>query len=385
MTALQLTALQHYRYISGCTLLALPKLARCQDLPPETWTPTENLWHFVFISHRWGSLDDPDPNGTQLAALKRLVQNIDAIAEIVSDEPVSAEMTQERLRQIPSLRRQGTLQAAHLLFRCLCEAEFQPNTEELWDDGRGILARIGFWYDYACLPQDPKTTAEAKEFAQALQGIGDLLLSPQVSTLVLRKEGDGYLSRGWCFAESMIAQSKSDPFMPMVLWTDRWDRPLSMFNDEPFSVFKPDTEKQLAQWEDPASELSSWDSFRCAIEATALPLILKSEKGNSEFALALDDTTTIGMQLLAQIQPWLIIVSEGEPLDLAVPLATLLDSQGLGCRDRRDAILVALLLLKSVTSEEVVGDVGIWREALVRFTEGLPLQVVRQDGTLVWQ
>jgi hypothetical protein len=48
---------------------------------------------------------------------------------------------------------------------------------------------IGFWYDYSCLPQDPKTPAEEQEFAQTLQGIGEMILSPQVSTLVLRKEG----------------------------------------------------------------------------------------------------------------------------------------------------------------------------------------------------
>jgi hypothetical protein len=376
---------QQYRYISGRTLLGLKKLARCQSLPYDTWTPAANLWHYVFISHRWGSQPDPDPTGAQLAALQRLVQEIATIAKVISDERVGAEATRDRIAQVPSLGRQGTLQAAHLVFRTLCEGEAVPDAEARWDNGYGVLDVIGFWYDYACLPQDPKTPAEAQEFAQALQGIGELVLSERVSTLVLRKEGDGYLSRGWCFAESMIAQSKRDPYMPMVLRTDRWGQPISLFNSGPLAVFQAETARQMAQWEDPANTLTAWDSFRGVVEATALPLILKSERSNSEFALALEDTINLGARLLAHGHPWLAVLQPGATLDLAVPLATLLESQGLGCRDQRDAILVALLLLRSITSEDSQGEIALWREALVRFTEGLPLRVVRQDGTLVWR
>ncbi len=101
---------QQYRYISARTLLGLPKLARCQSLPQDSWTPAENLRHFVFISHRWGSQNDPDPSGSQLAALKRMVQRIADIAEAISDERVGVEAAQDRLARVPSLRRQGTLQ-----------------------------------------------------------------------------------------------------------------------------------------------------------------------------------------------------------------------------------------------------------------------------------
>ena len=374
-----------YRYISARTLLELPKLARCQSLPQDTWTPAENLWHLVFISHRWGSQNDPDPSGSQLAALKQMVQRMADIAEAISDERVGVEAAQNRLARIPSLRRQGTLQAAHLVFRSLCAAESIPDWEVTWNDGRGILDVIGFWYDYSCLPQDPKTPSEDWEFAQTLQGIGDMILSSRVSTLVLRKEGDGYLSRGWCFVESMIAQSNSDTNMPLVLWTDRWDELVSVFNSEPFSVFKQEAEKLMAHWEDSSSTMSAWESFSCAIQATALPLLLKSERCTSEFALALDDTINIAYLLLADIHPCLALLPEDGHLDLAVHLATLLQSQGLGCRDDRDYILVSLLLLKSLTSEDAAGEVAIWREALVRFTEGLSLHLTRRDDILEWQ
>ncbi|MFQ4136711.1 hypothetical protein PGN35_010355 [Nodosilinea sp. PGN35] len=376
---------QHYRYISGRTLLGLPKLDRCQSLPSNTWTAAEHLWHVVFISHRWGNQADPDPAGSQLAALQKLLQRMVEIAEVISNERVGREGAKERLARLPSLNQQGTLQAAHLVFRSLAAAESIPEADEIWSHGRAIVDVIGFWYDYSCLPQDPRNPAEDQEFAQTLQGIGEMILSPQVSTLVLRKEGDGYLSRGWCFAESMIAQSKSDPYMPMVLRTDRWGEPVSVFNSGAFAAYKPLVEQAMALWESPASTMSAWELFSAVIQATALPLLLKSESSTSEFALALSDTITPGTRVLAQIQTCLVMVQEGEPLDLAVPLASLLQGQGLGCREQRDYILVALLLLKSITSEDAVGEMRIWREALVRFTEGLPLEVVRRDGELVWQ
>lgn len=368
---------QHYRLISGRTLLGLPKLDRCQSLPSNTWTLMEHLWHVVFVSHRWGSQNDPDPTGSQLAALQRLAQQIAEIAEVISEERVGVEAARDRLARIPSLRRQGTLQAAHLVFRILCAVEYTPAAEALWKDGHGILDLIGFWYDYSCLPQDPKTPAEEREFAQTLQEIGEMLVSPRMSTLVLRKEGDGYLSRGWCFVESMIAQSKDDTNMPLVLRTDQ--------QSEPFSVFDETAEVSMMHWEDPAGAMSAWEALAVVIQPTALSLVLKREKTTSEFALALADTINIGIRLFAHIQPCLAMLKEGEHLDLSVHLATLLQSQRLGCRDERDYILVSLLLLKSLTSEDAKGEIAIWRTALVRFTEGLPLNLTRRNGNLEWQ
>ena len=77
--------LQEYRYVSARTLLGLTKLDRCQDFPEDTWTPVEQLWHLVFISHRWGSVADPDPMGTQLEALQRLVRRMVDIAGAIDD------------------------------------------------------------------------------------------------------------------------------------------------------------------------------------------------------------------------------------------------------------------------------------------------------------
>lgn len=376
---------QQYRYISARTLLGLTKLDRCQSLPLETWTPVEKLWHLVFISHRWGSQNDPDPSGAQLMALKQLVRRMVDVTGAIQDERTGIEAARERVALIPSLIRQGTLQAGHLIFRSLCYCKEFAIGEVDRVAGDGILDVIGFWYDYSCLPQDPKTIAEAREFAQTLQGIGDMILSPHVSTLVLRKKEDGYLSRGWCVVESLLATAKDDVCKPMVLRTDRWNQPISVLDSAPFLTFKPDVERAIAQWEDPSGAMSAWDAFEVAINATALPLLLKSERSTSDFALTLDDTIGIGQTILAEIQPHLALLQENGHLDLSVPLAPLLRNQGLGCRDDRDYILVSLLLLRSLMSQDATGDVAIWHDALVRFTEGLPLHLTRCNGVLKWR
>jgi hypothetical protein len=376
--------LHQYRFISARNLLALDKLDFCQSLPQKIWTPRTDLWHMVFLSHRWISQDDPDPFGKQLAALKQLIYRVVDITKIITDEKIGQQAVQERISIIPSLVSQGTLQAAHLVFRTLCYGEEMEiiNQQKISNDG--ILDLIGFWYDYCCLPQDPKTIEEAQEFSNALQNIQEMIISPHVSTLVLRHEDDEYLSRGWCFAESLIANSKSDVCMPMVLRTDQWGQSLSLFESQPFAVFKPAIEQSITRWQDINEEATSYEIFLAVINATALPLLMKSEPTTSVFALALDETVNIGVGIMARAMSYLVLIQEGKTIDLALCLSSLLQSYGLGCRDERDYILVSLFLLKSLVSEDATGDVAIWRDALARFTEGLSLQVTRHNGTLTW-
>lgn len=142
--------LDQYRFISGRSLLNLSKLDRCQSLPAETWTPASQLWCLVFISHRWGSQEDPDPTGAQLAVLKQFARRIEDVTEVLTYEPESSEQKRARLAQVPSLNRQGTLQAAHLIFRSFAYlAESVPEQAERLET-ESILDVIGFWYDYSC-------------------------------------------------------------------------------------------------------------------------------------------------------------------------------------------------------------------------------------------
>jgi len=377
--------LQQCRYISARTLLGLTKFDRCQSLLSETWTPVERLWHLVFISHRWGSQDDPDPSGKQLEALKRLVWRMVDIAGVIGDERVSAEAVRDRLARVPSLARQGNLQAAHLVFRTLCGGSDLAANEVARLEGDGILDLIGFWYDFSCLPQDPRTVDEEREFGQALQGIGEMILSPRVSTLVLRREKDGYLERGWCFAESMIAGAKEDVFMPMILRTDRWDEPLAMELSGGFGALRPEVMGMLGLWEDLAVPVLAEKAFASAVNGTAMLMLAKMDSSMSEFVVGATATMSAGLGLFAGIQSSVALLAVGDRLDLSVDLVNVLRREGLGCRDERDYILVALLLMKSLTAINATEDLGIWWEALERFMEGRSLILVRRDGMLTWQ
>jgi hypothetical protein len=113
--------------------------------------------------------------------------------------------------------------------------------------------------------------------------------------------------------------------------------------------------------------------FLAVINPTALPLLMKTEQTSSVFALALDETVNIGVGIMARAMSCLILIQEGKTINLAFCLSSLLQSYGLGCRDKRDYILVSLFLLKSLVSKDATGDVAIWRGALARFTEGLSL------------
>jgi hypothetical protein len=62
-----------------------------------------------------------------------------------------------------------------------------------------------------------------------------------------------------------------------------------------------------------------------------------------------------------------------------------LRDEGWGCRDERDYVVVALLLMKSLVAVDAMADLRIWGEALDRFVEGLGLVVERREAGLVWR
>ncbi|MFE3450267.1 hypothetical protein ACFXJ8_15150 [Nonomuraea sp. NPDC059194] len=86
----------------------------------------------LFISHRWETIDDPDPTGGQLNRLKELRD-------------------------------------------CF------------------------FIYDYSSFPQLPRTAEEEAEFHRILQSMDELIRN------VVILDGPGYLTRGWCVYEYLVA------------------------------------------------------------------------------------------------------------------------------------------------------------------------------------
>lgn len=83
-----------------------------------------------------------------------MVSEMVLLVELLSDENTGKDTVLDRCSKSPSLIRQGTLQAAHLVFRTLSSQlapEILSRQKKL---SESILDVVGFWYDFSCLPQD---------------------------------------------------------------------------------------------------------------------------------------------------------------------------------------------------------------------------------------
>lgn len=366
-------------------LLLLDNLVNYQSLPKETFASDSSLCHIIFVSHRWESESSADPFNFQLAALKKLVREMVLLAELLSDENTGANAVLDRCRKIPFLTRQGTLQAAHLLFRTLCSQrapEIMSKTKTLSDL---ILDAVGFWYDFSCLPQGQRNNEEEREFREVLShGIVELIRSPLVSTLVLRRVGDGYLSRGWCFAESTIASSKDDIAKPILLWPELAGETVPMAD-----LFRNSTAAEQAThcfnaWSDTNAGYSAWEAFELTVKTTSRAFMARMSESEGRYALGEIDSTKVWQSIFADVLVFLSEIFESHFRDLSAILESVLRNHGLECREEQDYILVSLLLLQAITSSKSEGDVSLCHEAIDRFMSSASLLTYRENGRLQW-
>jgi hypothetical protein len=187
----------------------------------------------LFVSHRWLSPTHPDPDGVQIRALHNLLAMIVRLATAVR-LPLKA-----RVKAVPSLMKHGVIQAAFLSGAAV-NGERLPVWEswsrlwrklERYDDaslGAALLAHIGFWYDYSCLPQAifknvrDKSATGFSEGQKALFRLHELAAS--LPMLILRCPGDDYESRAWCGAELAMGHRAR---RHLVLRTDLLGEPIS--------------------------------------------------------------------------------------------------------------------------------------------------------------
>lgn len=150
--------------LSGATFLKasyfddFDAFARHQDIPARYFTSA--CPDYYFLSHRWNSLCDPDPEARQ--------------------------------------------------FR-----QFRSYFEQL---PRSAREHLGFWYDYSCMPQadaDGRRTLEEEAGFAANLKIMHLLTTLSRTAILF---GDGHLDRSWCLAEWMFASNIS----PLVAGDAAW-------------------------------------------------------------------------------------------------------------------------------------------------------------------
>ncbi len=170
----------------------------------------------LFVSHRWESLDHPDPTGAQLLCLKvgltlalaaavlqlgnkeKDVKTVSGLPETMAEflEPIL------RAEEVASLRQWAE--------RIKAAAESAKEEESFWAAARRLetpkisplLDRIRglilVWYDYASMWQAPRSQSEEAQFRREILELNAI----QAHAITVVIAGDGrYLSRAWCFLE----------------------------------------------------------------------------------------------------------------------------------------------------------------------------------------
>jgi hypothetical protein len=227
------------RWLPLTGLVASGQLKRMQDWPGGVLRANTESGHFyVFVSHRWLTPLHPDPEGMQASLiawqlLGYLCEAIQVAAARGLDVPrrfhpavhavigvAGSELAESILVHV--LRPMGSSRLGRML-------EEVRSLEPLVED-HGVAAsagdqacerlrrvlgerptlaaaadRINLWYDYSCMPQEPRTPAEQAQFEQGLRHLN--ILQGLSFTAVLLDEVTDYMGRGWCVLESVFADS----------------------------------------------------------------------------------------------------------------------------------------------------------------------------------
>jgi hypothetical protein len=289
----------------------------------------------LFASHRWETLAHPDPSGHQHAALAALLRELrDVAAALLSAAGP------ERVALVPALDRHGTLQAVvalHRLLAAMPESEAPGSADDL-------LALVGVWYDYACLPQSPRTTAEETEFRTALIELPGLIERDGVSLIALRQAGDDYEGRGWCLAEATLTASGARTDRALALRIDRFGRPLALARSTELSE---GIATAFARWRDPQG--TPREAADGAVLAGALVGHMPDELFAEEDGIQPTGVTRAAdrssvWQALAITN---VMGAGGERFDLAERLRELASREGVACAADNDLVYVMLVMLTS--------------------------------------
>lgn len=211
-----------FRVISADHLLSMHRLERHQDIrnKPVWLAREEKPLALLFISHRWETLEQPDPTGQQLRAIQQFLGTLCICVEAMLVP------RRDRLRLVPSLAQEGILQAEEVARRVFGFGPFSDDPASAGGEARRIvgerfrihredkeafrrwlLSRIGVWLDYICMPQEPFSAEEDLEFRRSLRALDSLVRSSIV--VALRQDDDDYAVRGWCVAEFYLASARS--------------------------------------------------------------------------------------------------------------------------------------------------------------------------------
>jgi hypothetical protein len=223
------------------SLVATGSFRRMQDCRNLLASKTTSGNFYCFISHRWLSSLQPDPNGIQARLISW--QLISYLCEAVRIAKVRGLHEPRKFNEYLSVAAgvAGTDLAEFILVNVLRynlneeslnrvfeETESLPFPEEGYglrqaSDDPGLLSlkemlkgrptlknlasKIFIWYDYSCMPQRPFTGDDEAVFLENLKSLN--ILQKVGLTLILLDDADDYFGRAWCTLESIYADAET--------------------------------------------------------------------------------------------------------------------------------------------------------------------------------
>jgi hypothetical protein len=165
----------------------------------------------LFISHRWATPGDPDPDHTDLPTVVEYLSRVFMLANgFISEESAAV----KELVIGPGLR-----SAFHesQLERCDCKTPGWLDVKFLLPDGAMfykkildpqrrrnfycLLKHVRVWYDYSSIPQERFTQNDEARIEHALSQLAHIVSQSEVLTLW----GVESIKRGWCIFEALAA------------------------------------------------------------------------------------------------------------------------------------------------------------------------------------
>ena len=351
--------------------------------------PDDDLWFMIFVSHRWDPKDNvddenhhPDPQGWQLHNIQEFIRM--ALSLFLVSRYGGQRVEEELgLAVTDSLEKQGWLQAVHVAGNAvLCNRQFDASTS-MKDMYEALLDHCAIWYDYTCLYQKPRTSAQEESFRDCLLNLREIVKGSSC-TLSLRRENDNYESSGWCQWE-IVASSATDYttgtcYFPLqvkieTLWDDFENLPGNMKNAlldwEPYSGAPATLQATLRRASDTLME-----SF--AVAAMNSPT-------NFAIVTHCDAADRFGRAFTPRIQALCdsVLAGQGDSVDIGTACEESLREAGLTCTNGSDRRFLGLKMLEYY-SPPGIGVQGfsrrMIREAIFRWMDKKSLSLYLLQG-----
>lgn len=321
----------------------------------------------LFVSHRWRTPHNPDPDGAALMAIRRLLSALDSVARGIDPTCDLA---------APDLRKPYMLQASILFGRLLQRGL----------DGESALDATTVFYDYSCLPQG--AGSRDREFLlKGLSCFPDFIPDPRVTLVALRSDGDNYGHRAWCVAESVLSVKLAQE----RTWADVFPLRLEL-SPVPFQIADQELRTAVESWSDDVHERvvisrDQYFAWRGILDQCA-EWFSRDHDGAARQLHHTGLAADVSFRMF--VETMIRLAEHGDGVTDLVPAITGgAVAAGIECLKEADLVPTGLLILAGLEWErlnrgEDQADPDVWTVAFKKYCSGLPLkaEVLLQQSPL---